>query len=94
MVEPFRVPLDEADVADLRERLRRTRWPEAETVDDWSQGAPLAYVRELCRFWGEEYDFGFATASTPFRSSGPPSTASACTSCTSGRPNRTRCRSC
>jgi len=60
MAEPFQVPLDEGDVADLRERLRRTRWPEAETVGDWSQGVPLAYVRELCRDWGEEYDFGFA----------------------------------
>ncbi|MDX3187477.1 epoxide hydrolase [Streptomyces sp. MN03-5084-2B] len=60
MAEPFQVPLDEGDVADLRARLRRTRWPEAETVDDWSQGVPLAYVRELCRDWGEEYDFGFA----------------------------------
>ncbi|WP_410640671.1 epoxide hydrolase family protein [Amycolatopsis sp. lyj-346] len=60
MAEPFQVVLDEGDVADLRERLRRTRWPEAETVDDWSQGVPLAYVRELCRDWGEEYDFGFA----------------------------------
>ncbi|WP_410613211.1 epoxide hydrolase family protein [Amycolatopsis sp. lyj-109] len=60
MAEPFQVALDEGDVADLRERLRRTRWPEAETVDDWSQGVPLGYVRELCRDWGEEYDFGFA----------------------------------
>jgi epoxide hydrolase len=60
MAEPFQVPLDEADIVDLRDRLRRTRWPEAETVDDWSQGVPLAYVRELCRDWGEEYDFGFA----------------------------------
>ncbi|MEV7092325.1 epoxide hydrolase family protein [Amycolatopsis sp. NPDC051045] len=60
MAEPFQVSLDEVDVADLRERLRRTRWPEAETVDDWSQGVPLAYLRELCRDWGEEYNFGFA----------------------------------
>ncbi|KDN23196.1 epoxide hydrolase family protein [Amycolatopsis rifamycinica] len=60
MAEPFQVTLEESDIADLRERLVRTRWPEAETVDDWSQGVPLAYVRELCRDWGEEYDFGFA----------------------------------
>ncbi|RSD13633.1 epoxide hydrolase family protein [Amycolatopsis eburnea] len=60
MAEPFQVALDEGDIADLRERLRRTRWPEAETVGDWSQGVPLAYVKELCRDWGEEYDFGFA----------------------------------
>ncbi|WIY06086.1 epoxide hydrolase [Amycolatopsis mongoliensis] len=66
MVKPFQVSLDEADVADLRERLRRTRWPEAETVGDWSQGVPLSYVRELCRDWGEEYDFGFAARLNAF----------------------------
>ncbi|MFI5608930.1 epoxide hydrolase family protein [Amycolatopsis sp. NPDC051903] len=58
--EPFKVEVAEADVRDLRERLARTRWPEAETVDDWAQGLPLAYARELCRSWAEEYDFGFA----------------------------------
>src|SRR3954465_4787432 len=57
MVKPFQVSLDEADIADLRERLRRTRWPEAETVDDWSQGVPLAYVRELCDYWATGYDW-------------------------------------
>ena len=57
---PFEITLDPAEVADLRERLARTRWPEAETVDDWSQGIPLAYAQELCRWWAEEYDFGFA----------------------------------
>src|SRR4051794_30386687 len=66
MVKPFQVSLDEADIADLRERLRRTRWPEAETVQDWSQGVPLSYVRELCRDWGEEYDFGFAARLNAF----------------------------
>ncbi|RSM49531.1 epoxide hydrolase [Amycolatopsis balhimycina DSM 5908] len=66
MAEPFQVVLDEGDVADLRERLRRTRWPEAETVGDWSQGVPLAYLRELCRDWGEEYDFGFAARLNAF----------------------------
>ena len=49
--------MPEADLEDLRDRLRRTRWPEAETVDDWSQGVPLAYQQELCRYWAEEYDW-------------------------------------
>jgi epoxide hydrolase len=52
---PLAVP--EADLDDLRDRLRRTRWPEAETVDDWSQGIPLAYVRELCGYWADGYDW-------------------------------------
>ena len=46
--QPFEVQIPDADIEDLRNRLRRTRWPEAETVDDWSQGVPLPYVRELC----------------------------------------------
>ncbi|MFI6818596.1 epoxide hydrolase family protein [Nonomuraea sp. NPDC050328] len=54
---PFRVEVAEGELADLRERLGRTRWPERETVDDWSQGVPLAYLKELCRYWAEEYDW-------------------------------------
>jgi pimeloyl-ACP methyl ester carboxylesterase len=34
-----------------------TRWAERETVDDWSQGTPLAALRELVRYWREEYDW-------------------------------------
>jgi pimeloyl-ACP methyl ester carboxylesterase len=56
-VIPFHVAVPEADLEDLRERLRRTRWPEAETVDDWSQGVPLAYLRELCAYWEQWYDW-------------------------------------
>jgi pimeloyl-ACP methyl ester carboxylesterase len=56
-ITPFRIDVPEADLADLRERLRRTRWPEREPVDDWSQGIPLDYVKDLCRYWAEEYDW-------------------------------------
>jgi pimeloyl-ACP methyl ester carboxylesterase len=56
-VESFRIEVAEADLDDLRERLRRTRWPERETVDDWSQGVPLAYLRELCDHWASRYDW-------------------------------------
>jgi pimeloyl-ACP methyl ester carboxylesterase len=56
-VTPFRVEVLESELADLRDRLRRTRWPEAETVDDWSQGVPLAYLKDLCGYWAEAYDW-------------------------------------
>jgi pimeloyl-ACP methyl ester carboxylesterase len=56
-VTPYRIEVPEADLRDLRERLARTRWPEAETVGDWSQGVPLAYLRELCRYWADGYDW-------------------------------------
>ena len=56
-VRPFRIDIEQADLDDLRDRLARTRWPDAETVDDWSQGIPLAYVRELCDYWRDGYDW-------------------------------------
>jgi epoxide hydrolase len=56
-ITPFRIEIPEADLEDLRQRLRHTRWPEPETVQDWSQGTPLAYVRDLCRYWLEHYDW-------------------------------------
>jgi pimeloyl-ACP methyl ester carboxylesterase len=54
---PFRVEVADEDLRDLRERLRRTRWPEAETVGDWSQGVPLDYLQELCAYWADGYDW-------------------------------------
>lgn len=56
-VTPFRVDIPDADLADLKDRLHRTRWPEAEPVDDWSQGIPLAYTRELATYWADSYDW-------------------------------------
>ena len=46
-VVPAPIHIDEAALDDLRQRLGRTRLPDAETVADWSQGLPLADAREL-----------------------------------------------
>lgn len=56
-VRPFTLDVPEADLTDLRERLARTRWPERETVDDWSQGVPLGYLQEVCDYWQHRYDW-------------------------------------
>ena len=56
-LRPFTISVPDADLDDLRERLARTRWPEREPVDDWSQGVPLAYLRELCADWADRYDW-------------------------------------
>lgn len=56
-IKPYRVNVPEGDLDDLRRRLRHTRWPDSETVDDWSQGVPLAYLQKLCAFWQHEYDW-------------------------------------
>jgi epoxide hydrolase len=53
----FRIDVPEAELDDLRARLRGTRWPERETVGDWSQGVPLAYLQDLCAYWADGYDW-------------------------------------
>ncbi len=47
---------------DLRQRLAATRWPDKETVADASQGAPLAQLQALVRYWGTTYDWRKAEA--------------------------------
>jgi len=56
-IVPFLIDVPEAELANLRERLRQTRWPEPELVPDWSQGVPLAYLRDLCGYWADGYDW-------------------------------------
>ena len=56
-INPFRIAVADETLADLKSRLRNTRWPEAELVGDWSQGAPLAWIREICRYWADDYDW-------------------------------------
>jgi epoxide hydrolase len=56
-IEPFTIGVDGAALDDLRDRLRRTRWPERETVGDWSQGVPLGYLQDLCGYWASHYDW-------------------------------------
>ena len=60
-IVPFRIEIADAALADLRERLQRTRWPDAETVDDWSQG-PVSYVQDVCQYWADKYDWRSAEA--------------------------------
>jgi hypothetical protein len=56
-VRPFTIFVPEEEVEELRSRLRRTRWPEPATVDDWSQGVPLDYARDVCGYWADAYDW-------------------------------------
>lgn len=52
-----RIEVGQDELDDLRRRLAQARWPEAETVDDWSQGVPLSYLRDLCAHWADGYDW-------------------------------------
>jgi pimeloyl-ACP methyl ester carboxylesterase len=56
-IRPFSIDYPQADLDDLRERLRQARLPEMELVDDASQGVQLQVIRELARYWIDEYDW-------------------------------------
>ncbi len=56
-IEPFRYIVPDGAIADLHARIDATRWAEAQTVDDWSQGVPLAILREFVETWRHDYDW-------------------------------------
>jgi pimeloyl-ACP methyl ester carboxylesterase len=56
-IRPFQVSVPDEDLAELRRRIDATRWPERETVDDDSQGVPLATMQELARYWAADHDW-------------------------------------
>jgi epoxide hydrolase len=54
---PSPVKISDAQIEDLRSRLRQARLPEPQTVNDGSQGVPLQEVTHMCRWWLEEHDW-------------------------------------
>src|SRR6266566_9223872 len=44
-IRPFHVNIPEEQLVDLRRRVAATKWPEKETVGDYSQGVPLATMK-------------------------------------------------
>jgi pimeloyl-ACP methyl ester carboxylesterase len=56
-VREFRIAVPDASLADLRERLARTRWPEDPAGLGWDRGAPLDHVRALAERWAGGYDW-------------------------------------
>jgi pimeloyl-ACP methyl ester carboxylesterase len=56
-IRPFRIQVTDEAITDLRRRIAATRWPPKETVNDRSQGARLAKVQSLVRYWGTDYSW-------------------------------------
>ncbi len=57
LVRPFTVSIPDAEIDDLKQRLSRTRWPDPETVGDWSQGVRVENARALVDRWEHGYDW-------------------------------------
>lgn len=56
-LRPFTASVPDADIADLRTRLANTRWPDPETVPDWSQGVRVGNAKTLVERWLQDYDW-------------------------------------
>ncbi len=61
-IRPLHVSIPEAEVADLRRRVKATKWPENETVNDATQGVQSATMQKLARYWGTDHDWRKAEA--------------------------------
>lgn len=53
----FVLDIPQAEIDLLHRKIDDTRWPEAEPVGDWSQGTPLAALKELVAYWRKGYDW-------------------------------------
>src|SRR5258707_13843468 len=54
---PFTLRIADADIADLRDRLARARFPDQAPGDAWAYGADVAYLRELAEYWRNHFDW-------------------------------------
>jgi pimeloyl-ACP methyl ester carboxylesterase len=56
-IEPFCIPFSQPAVDDLRDRLRRTRWPDEIAGANWGYGVDLRFLRQICEFWKDRFDW-------------------------------------
>jgi microsomal epoxide hydrolase len=55
--KPFTLQVPDADIADLRQRLARVRWPDEPPLPPWSTGTQVAYMQGLVEHWRERFDW-------------------------------------
>ncbi|MGF6770818.1 pimeloyl-ACP methyl ester carboxylesterase [Paraburkholderia sp. GAS199] len=55
--EPFQIAVPDADIDDLRRRLKQTRWAPATPAPAWEQGIDPAWLRELVAYWADQFDW-------------------------------------
>src|SRR4051794_5941096 len=63
-IRPFKYHASDAELADLKRRIKSTKWPDRETVNDSSQGVRLATMQKLADYWATT-----TTGAAPRRSS-------------------------
>ena len=56
-IEPFTIPFSQPAVDDLRDRLRRTRWPDEIPGANWESGVDLKFLQQICEYWVDRFDW-------------------------------------
>lgn len=56
-IRPFQIQIPQADLDDLRDRIRRTRWPSEVSGVGWDRGVPVDYLKELAAYWADSYNW-------------------------------------
>lgn len=57
MPQPFTMHVPNAELADLRDRLTRVRFPDQAPGDPWAYGASVDYLRGLVDYWRSRFDW-------------------------------------
>jgi len=55
-IEPYEIHVGDDVLDDLRDRIRRTRWPPETPAKPWQQGTDLTYLREVLAYWADGFD--------------------------------------
>ncbi len=61
-IEPFRISVPDAQIADLRQRLMDTRWPDQIPGSGWDYGCDLSWLQDLAAYWADGFDWRAAEA--------------------------------
>jgi pimeloyl-ACP methyl ester carboxylesterase len=56
-IQEFRIAIPDREIAELKSRLKNTRWPDAVRGAEWNYGTKLEYLQKLCGYWATEFDW-------------------------------------
>src|SRR5215210_5381513 len=57
MIQSFKINIPQNNIDDLRSRIKNTRWPDEIKKSGWNYGASLSYIKELCDYWLNEFNW-------------------------------------
>ena len=56
-ISPFKIAIPKAELEDLQEKTKGTRWPNEIKNSGWERGVPLAYAKKLADYWLHTFDW-------------------------------------